>query len=138
MKMASFSNTTVMVTVKRDELLKRLRQNREKHQSVVKEAREGYVTKAKKLLADRMDKLASGKIVSLSFELQLPVSYVGSYDRAITAFEMHTGETIELSVDDVNHYIADAWSWKSSFITSNAVYSKLAADMSDQQPNDDE
>lgn len=135
--MAGFSNHSVMVTIKRDELLKRLRQNRDKHQSVVKEARIGYAEKAKALLFERLDKFQSGKIVSLSFNLAMPASYLNAYDDAITAFEMHTGETVELTVDDVNNYVNDKWTWKKSFLVANAHYSKLAGDLRDQDPEDD-
>lgn len=137
--MAAFSNHGVMVTVKRDELLKRLRENRERHQSVVKEARAGYVDKARKLLSARLDKLASGKIVNLTFSLQLPASYINAYDDAIAAFEMHTGSEIELTIDDVNNYIRDRWNWKSAFLISNASYSKIASDeVGDANASDDE
>ncbi len=126
--MAAFSNHSVTVRVNTKELVKKLRENREKHEQIVKEARTGYVNKAKMLIATRLEQLNAGKIVSLTFALHMPVSMLSSYDDAIAAFEMHTEETIELTVDDVSNYMRDKWTWKQNFLTSNAIYSKMAGD----------
>ena len=108
------------------EVLATLMKNRTQHSEVVKEAREGYVLKAKHELERRLDQLKLGSIVSLQFSFHPPLDYTRTYDTAIKMLEMHTGAEIELTASEVNNLIEDEWDWSDSFWVSNKLYSGTA------------
>ena len=112
------------ITAKKDEILATLKKNRASHRAIVEEARKAYVDKAKSAVERKLELLRSGKVVSLTFALQAPLDYTTVYDTAIRALELHTGDTIELSADQVRNLIDDHWDWSNSFTSSNAMYSE--------------
>lgn len=111
------------ITANKAAVLDKLRTNRAEHAKIVAEARVAYAEKAKAALVKKLESFKSGKIVSLSFKLVGPLDYTTVYDTAIRALEMHTGETIELSADQVRNLIDDAWDWSGQFTSSNMMYS---------------
>lgn len=116
----------------REDVLNKLRENREKHATIVIEARQGYVDAAMKALEKRLGRLREGKITDLVFQLRPPVDHTDDYDTAIRMMEWHKAETIELTATDFRCYIEDNWGWKRQFLASNALYSKTAEDMLDE------
>lgn len=114
------------ITAKKEEVLATLRKNRETHGKIVSEARIGYVEKAQKALAARLDELKSGKIVSLSFNLMAPLDYTKEYNTAIRALEMEVNDEIELNGAQIHCFIMDQWDWTNSFFGSNSQYSATA------------
>lgn len=126
------------ITANKKEILVTLRKNREEHQSIVKEARVVYAKKAEAAIMKKLDALRSGKIVSLAFQLTAPLDYTTVYDTAIRALELHTGETINLSADQVRNLIDDQWDWTQNFTASNRLYSeKLQKKLSNFDAEDD-
>jgi len=119
-------NMEMKVTAKRDDILTALRKNRIAHETIVVEAREGYVTRARRALKGKLDELQSGKTVSLTFNLSPPVSYVEAYDTAIKMLELHTASNIELSATEVRCLVMDEWDWSRGFLEVNKGYSASA------------
>ena len=103
-----------------------LQENRENHGAIVAEARKGYVDKAKKALNAKLDKLASGKIVGLTFHLQPPKDYTDAYDTVINMLEMTTDTSVTLGPDEFRCLVQDEWDWSDSFLLSNSGYSTSA------------
>lgn len=126
--MHALSKMTVRANTK--DVLSKLRSNRETHAMIVKEAREGYVEKAKLALMARLDDLKSGKIVSLHFSLSPPQDYTKVYDTAINMLEIHQEDTVELDAQQVRNLYMDEWDWRDQFLATNAHYSKMARDIS--------
>jgi hypothetical protein len=127
------------ITANKKAVLDTLRKNRAEHSKIVAEARVVYAEKAKEALAKKLESFKSGKIVSLSFKLTGPSDYTTVYDTAIRALEMHTGETIDLSADQVRNLIDDAWDWSSQFTSSNMLYSDtLKKKFQNYDPEDEE
>jgi hypothetical protein len=120
--------SSMTIVAKRDEVLATLRTNRETHSTIVREAREGYVEKAKAALAAKLDRLSSGKLVALSFSLRVPLDYTKVYDTAIRMLELHQNDTIELDAAQVRNLMQDEWDWTDQFYGTNAIYSKSAHD----------
>lgn len=114
------------VMAKRDEVLTALRQNREEHASIVKEAREGYVEKARAQVEKRLGQLKEGKVVSLSFSLSPPQDHTKVYDTAIRMLELDTRETIEMTAEQVRCLVQDQWDWMDQFLVGTSAYSDLA------------
>ncbi len=114
------------IHAKKDEILSRLRTNRETHTAIVAEARKGYVDRARESLRERLDQLESGKIVSLAFSLEPPQDHSDVYDTAIQMLELATDDLIELDSTQVRTLVMDQWDWTRQFLTSNAQYSATA------------
>lgn len=115
------------IRAKKDEILSKLRTNREKHSVIVAEARKGYVDKARASLRERLDQLESGKIVSLTFSLDPPQDHSSVYDTAIQMLELATDDVIELDSVQVRNLVMDQWDWSTRFLAVNAAYSETAA-----------
>jgi hypothetical protein len=118
--------TNMQVTVRTEEALEALKKNRETHKTIVKEAREGYVKKAKKEILKRLEQLKDNKVVSLHFNLQPPQDYTKVYDVAIEMLRLHTEDTLDLNGDQVKHLMMDDWDWMEVFLVANRGYSSTA------------
>lgn len=114
------------IRAKKEEILSRLRANRETHAVIVAEARKGYVEKARESLRERLDQLLNGKIVSLSFSLEPPQDHSDVYDTAIQMLELATDDVIEMDSTQVRTLVMDQWDWSRHFLASNAQYSATA------------
>ena len=126
------------IVANKNAVLDKLRTNRAEHSKIVKEARVVYVEQAKKVVEKKLEALKAGKVVSLAFKLTAPLDYTTVYDTAIRALEMHTGETIELSAEQVRNLIDDAWDWSGQFTSSNMMYSEtLKKKFTNYDPEDD-
>lgn len=129
---------SMRIQAKRDDVLATLTKNRETHAAIVAEARKGYVEKAKSALNEKFSKLASGKVVSLTFSLRMPVDQTKVYDTAIEMLKLHQEETIELDAGQVRNLMQDQWDWTEAFYGTNAIYSKMAEDTVGAARDDDE
>lgn len=118
----------ITTLVSKEEALGVLRENRKRHHKIVKEARVGYVEKAKAKLGARLDELSSGKLVALRFDLQVPEDHTDDYDLAIRMVELHSEDTIEMTSTDVRTLMMDEWDWMRSFLFTNARYAKSATE----------
>jgi hypothetical protein len=114
--------------VEKEEALRTLRENKERHRMIVQEARVGYVNKAKGMLSAKLDELANGKITALRFDLQVPEDHTDDYELAIKMLELHSHDHIEMSASDVRTLMMDEWDWLRSFLFTNARYADSAAD----------
>lgn len=110
------------VTVKRNELLQTVKENRDEHRAVFEKAQEGYRAKAIELLDQRLEEARQGGQIDTSFSLPVPQDHTADYDRVIKMLEMSVDEQIELDEDYFAQYIMDDWSWKRQFVTTNAFY----------------
>ena len=119
------------IEASKSETLKSLIANREKHVKIVTEARAGYLGKCATLLATQTATLNEAIKRGEPFKLWLtptePQDHTKVYDTAIKMLHMHTGETIELTSDQVQTLVMDDWDWKGQFLLSNAAYSGPAA-----------
>lgn len=120
---------SMRIVAKRDDVLATLRENRSKHSEIVREAQEGYRTKAMEAIKNRLDALMAGKIVSLQFVLRVPVDQTKVYDTAIRMLELHQNDTLELDAGQVRNLMQDEWDWTDAFYATNMAYSKTAEDI---------
>lgn len=111
------------VTCTTVDVVKRLHANREQHQKMVAEARDGYLEKAKEALGAKLMLITDGKVVPLGIPLQVPVDFSNVYDTAIGMLSHHTGDTVELGADEYRHLMEDIWDWTDQFAKMNSPYS---------------
>ena len=112
--------------VDKDELLERLRTNREEHSGIVAEARKGYVEQARKALEAKLAELADGKVVALHFTLAVPEDHTREYDQVVAMMEMHQGGQVGLTQTQFARYVLDQWEWMSRFLLNSSPYSAMA------------
>jgi hypothetical protein len=112
--------------------------NRSAHAAIVKEARQGYVSKAQMVLTQKLSELAAGKVVALSFSLRVPVDQTKVYDTAIEMMRLHTEETVELDAGQVRNLMLDEWDWTDQFYATNSMYSGMAASRVGASQDDEE
>jgi hypothetical protein len=115
-------STKSQITVKKLELLDKLRANRASHRKVFLKAQEGYRDAVIKEL-DRMLKDArDNKRLRVDVCLPAPQDHTPDYDRIILMLEMSVVETIVISERQFQQYVMDDWAWKGQFIDSVSSY----------------
>lgn len=97
------------VVVSKDELLKVLKENKEKHVQIYNDALEGVRVEYGKLLRKELKKLEDGKEVKSSVTITMPVSHEEQYDEVIQMLEMSVEKEIELTRHEFQQYVQDKW-----------------------------
>lgn len=97
------------VTVARVELLKVLKENREKHVKIYEDALEGVRVEYKKLLEKELKKLEDGKEVKSSVSVSMPRNHEEEYTEVIEMLEMSVEDEVTLSKHEFQNYVQDKW-----------------------------
>lgn len=120
---------------KKDQILKKLIENKKEHTEIVKEAQEGFREKISEILEDALRRVKAGESFNpygLFGNLRMPENHVDDYDRHIEMLEMCNDEEIEMDENQFQCYIRNNWSWMQNFLLSNCTYSKTASDLMKQ------
>lgn len=96
------------VTVKRTDLLEKLKENRTNHSQLYKDAVEGFFTDTKKKLEKALARIEKNEIIS-SVSVTQPTDHTEKYDEAIAMLEMSVSDEIELRSSEFNNYVLDKW-----------------------------
>lgn len=115
------------VTVKKDLLLAKLKDNLLIHKKIAQEAREGYIKKTQEVLQEKLNEANEGKFVHLSFHLPEPQDHSKEYEQTIAMIEWDTRTELTLDQREFKSYILDEWSWDRNSLVTNALYSSFAA-----------
>ncbi len=110
------------VRVSKNELLAKVKANREAHRGIFLKALEGYRTEAIAQLEKMLEEAKSRKRIRGSIELEEPMDMTREYDRVISMLEMSEDDTIELTNSEFAQYVLDDWSWKHQFGVTNSKY----------------
>ena len=113
-----------IVRIGKNELVNKLRENREKHHEHVKKAEKGYLKAVKEDLEQLLQIVNDGKIPNFRslYKLQQPINKIEEYDIALQMLDMSTDDIIELTQDDFKKYVLDKWDWTADLIASNTKY----------------
>ena len=103
-------------------VLAKLRENRDKHARMVEAARAGYLKAAERELSKRLGLVREGKVVPLSFQLQVPQDFTTMYETAIAMLAAHQEAVVVLEADEFRNMVEDQWDWTQQFALVNAVY----------------
>jgi hypothetical protein len=114
------------MTFRRDFVLGKVKENREKHRAIFLEAVEGYRTKAIAFFEKQIETIKAGKKIQEVLRMPLPEDHTKDYDRAIQMLQNTVDEEIELDGREFGCYVMDDWEWTQSFYTSNTRYSTTA------------
>lgn len=109
------------IRVKKTDLLKKLTQNRAKHEREHKLAMTGFFKKQISALGKYLAKAKRGKVVG-HFNMPRPPVYLEEYDRVIAMLRMSVETEIELTEDEFAKYAQDQWAWRDAFMTVSNSY----------------
>ena len=110
------------ITVDKNDLLTRVKTNRDKHREIFLEALEGYRQHSLSTLEAKVKDIKDGKTPKIYISIDRPVDHTRDYDRIIAMLEMHKGSEFDLEEDDFAQYALDDWSWKRQWALSNSGY----------------
>lgn len=116
----------LIVEVDTQELLKRIRENRDKHRAIFESALEGFKTQVIEHLEKRLEQVRKGKVPDLMIRLPQPEDHTEDYDCVIDMLETHTKDTIQISNQEFAMYVRDDWSWKRQFVATASNYTQMA------------
>lgn len=122
-------------TFDKETVLKTLIENRSQHDSIFREALEGYKKTTIQHFKDNIRKIEKGKLISF-INLQVPKNQIKDYDRVISLLEQSKGEEVELTEVQFANYMLDDWDWKQSFYAANSAYSFTAASKLNEEDDD--
>lgn len=112
------------VKVSKDDLLMKLRENRENHRRVFEEAIIGYRETAVKELDRSLSDARAGRKFKTHFQLVEPRDQTADYDRVIRMLEMSIDTTFEITDAQFECYVMDRWSWSEEFINTANRYTQ--------------
>lgn len=110
------------VKVKRDELLMKVKTNREEHRNLFLKAQEGYRKQVIKELDQMLADARDGKPIRRSVNLAEPMDHTQDYDRVIAMLEMSVDLEIEIDSVEFDQYVLDNWDWKQLAMMTNLKY----------------
>lgn len=99
------------VKVKREDLLTKVRANREAHRKLFLQAQANYRKFVIAELDRMLDDAKTGRQIRRSIDLVQPQDHTSDYDRPIIMLEMSVDDTIILDATEFDQYVRDVWNW---------------------------
>jgi chromosome condensin MukBEF complex kleisin-like MukF subunit len=115
------------VKLERETLLKKVKENKEKHVVLFNEAWIGYCEHVQKQLQEALDQ--SRQDIFKGFTkltapdiFDIPKNWESAYEDVIAMLEMSIDSEIILDYHDFRKYVMDRWDWKEQFQMSSIKY----------------
>jgi hypothetical protein len=109
------------VKINVNNMLAKLKENREKHLNIYEDAFLGWkmewikkLEKCLELAEGNDDNYWDSKEAGY-FYLSKPKHYLEDYDQAITMLELCVEKEMVVTSEDIRHFVRDEWSWKGEF-----------------------
>lgn len=112
------------VKVLKEELLIKLRQNRDKHEETYKDAMDQYRRDMEAVLFGMIDDMREKKEIKHFIEMDVPECHLDDYDGIIGLLEMSTDIYVDLSDYEYKRYVLDRWDWQESFAKNTSSYAR--------------
>jgi adenine-specific DNA methylase len=112
----------ITITVNKDELLTKLKENRETHHELYEKAWEGYCKLARQTLEEMLDTIKQKKPIGQYFKHTPPEDHTADYDDVIDMLSWSLGSEVELTQTQFIQYVKDDFGWKETWTTSNTGY----------------
>ena len=127
---------STQMKVKVADLIKKVKENRAKHEATYEKAVKVYLDKIAGALDDRkleMDQFSSDgatfeelNALGGGFGFSPPRCYLDSYDDILAVLEMTTEKELELDSQQLANIIRDKWDWERDFRMSTVMYANEA------------
>ena len=115
------------VTISKEKLLSRLKENRGNHRAIFEDALQGWKEQVLKALAQATEDARRGINYETFINLPRPNDHTKDYDEVIDRVEWHEEDTIDLELHEFNQFIRDDWSWMPDFTASTSSYSSSSS-----------
>lgn len=110
-----------MIKVKKEDLIKKIEENKETHITEYEEAVIAYKNEALKQLKT-LTKNAKNDKMDLQLQLVTPVDNTEKYDKLVVQFDWEVEEEVELSQSEFNQYVHDDTEFARSAKFYNSTY----------------
>ncbi|PYK18111.1 MAG: hypothetical protein DME55_07785 [Verrucomicrobia bacterium] len=131
------------VKVKREDLLTKVRANREAHRELFLKAQTNY----RRFIIEELDRMLGdakiGRKIRRSIDLVEPRDHTSDYDRTIMMLEMSVDDTIILDATEFDQYVRDVWAWSQydgvtlgEYAVGAPVYRKPKRNWEDEEEED--
>ncbi len=118
-------NINMTTVLDKEQVLSRLKTNKEEHEKIYKEAVFGFKERCEKQLSKALEKCNGTEDIYLS--LRAPRNYGSAYETAIEMVEFNKREEIELSANEFAMFMQDRWDWMDDFLNSSIDYNSSMA-----------
>lgn len=111
------------VTIEKEKLLEKLKENREIHEKEYTELHNAYldsVISGLKELLEEAEKRPTSPTTGL--HLHVPRSYLKEYDMVIGMLEFSEEEAFQITQDEYKKFILNEWEWTGMFDSMKATY----------------
>jgi hypothetical protein len=112
------------VQIKKEELLERLRLNRDAHRAVFEKAMDVYKVRMTELLESLIKRAKKKQVIPVAalYDLPMPEDHTNDYDVAIEMLEHEEREVLTLTQQEFKRYFRDEWEWEQSFLANTTSY----------------
>ena len=111
-----------LIKVEKEELLKKLIDNRTKHVAEYESAVDGFKTSRIEELQRHLDRAIAGEPVRNNISFDEPACHTDDYDTVIEMLQMSVDEEIYITMSEFKQYVQDKWNWSNSFSVTNSKY----------------
>lgn len=115
------------VTISKDKLLKKLRENKDKHAAIFEEALEGWKKRVIEEIEKSLEDARAGRKFRTLIRLPQPENHVRDYASIIEQVEWHEAEVIVLDFRQFERFVRDNWGWTDDFLRTSSPYSSSAS-----------
>jgi hypothetical protein len=112
----------ITITVNKELLLSKLKENREYHHDLYEKAWEGYCKLARQALEDMLALIKDRKPIARGIGHIPPEDHTADYDDVIDMLDWSLGDEVELTQTQFIQYVKDDWGWKEQWTSSNTSY----------------
>ena len=124
--MQMLRSLSIDTEINKEDLLKTLIANRERHTAMYQESLKGYVATVKSKLESALRRLEDGRATSVNISLQVPSDHTKEYDTVIGMFEKDVRSTVKLNAPEYRMLVEDEWDWSDRWLLANSAFSGTA------------
>lgn len=110
------------VRVKKDDLLKKLKENRSKHKEEHIEALKGWKEQVLFKMNENLDLAKNDEKWNLHINEEKPQDHTGDYDHVISLLEASIDDVVVITATEFRQYHDDQWRWKHDHMESVLNY----------------
>lgn len=103
-----------IIKVKREELITKIKENREKHILDFTKAQKGFKIDCEVKLKAALKAVRKGEIPE-DIDFEEPTSHEDDYDAVIDMLEMSVDDELEITYEQFQRYARDKWNWSTKF-----------------------
>jgi hypothetical protein len=112
----------ITITVNKDLLVSKLKENREQHHDLYEKAWDGYCKLVRQTLEDMLVIIKTKRPIARGIGHAPPEDHTADYDDVIDMLSWSLGNEVELTQTQFIQYVKDDWGWREAWITSNSKY----------------